>query len=43
MTLEQAGNVHGITREQARQIERDAILALRTRAAGLRIYLEGCE
>jgi RNA polymerase primary sigma factor len=43
MTLEQAGNVHGITRERARQIERDAILALRTRAAGLRIYLEGCE
>lgn len=41
MTLAQAGDAFGITRERARQIERDAIQALRTRAADLKVYLEG--
>ncbi len=40
MTLEQAGAAHGVTRERARQIEKEALRKLREGSKRLRIFLE---
>lgn len=41
LTLEQTGAAHGVTRERARQIEKEALTKLRQHAAGLHQFLEG--
>jgi RNA polymerase primary sigma factor len=40
LTLEETGKIHGVTRERARQIEKQALATLRTKAKWLHSFLE---